>query len=107
MELFDITLVVMVIAKLSGNALSLLVGDLATGESVVISFDVQVLDIAAGATLQNSVNVAGDNGSGAATDDGMVVSEKEPQNPCLGNCIVFAYRLPAYILLTLSKSVQR
>lgn len=30
--------------KLNGNALSVLVGDLAAGESVVISFDVQVLD---------------------------------------------------------------
>ena len=34
--------------KLNGNALSVLVGDLAAGESVVISFDVQVLDTAAG-----------------------------------------------------------
>ena len=60
-----------------------------------------------GTTLQNSVNVAGDNGSGTATDDGVIVPEEEPQNPCLGNCIVFAYRLPVYILLTLSKPVQR
>ncbi len=43
----DITLLVMVIANLRGNALSVLVGDLDTGESVVISFDVQVLDVAA------------------------------------------------------------
>lgn len=67
--------------KLSGNALSVLVGDLAAGESVVISFDVQVVDSAAGTTLQNSVNVAGDNGSGTATDDGVTVPEEESQNP--------------------------
>ena len=67
--------------KLSGNALSVLVGDLAAGESVTIQFDVQVLDVAAGTTLQNSVNVSGDNGSGTATDDGVTVPEPEPQNP--------------------------
>ena len=67
--------------KLSGNALSVLVGDLAAGESVTVSFDVQVTDSAAGTTLQNSVNVAGDNGSGTATDDGVTVPEVEPQNP--------------------------
>ena len=67
--------------KLNGNALSVLVGDLVAGESVVISFDVQVLDAAAGTTLQNSVNVTGDNGSGTATDDGVTVPELEPQNP--------------------------
>ena len=54
--------------KLSGNALSVLVGDLAAGESMTVTFDVQVLDTAAGTTLQNSVNVSGDNGSGTATD---------------------------------------
>mgnify|MGYP002795776422 FL=1 len=67
--------------KLSGNALSVLIGDLAAGESVTVSFDVQVLDAAAGTTLQNSVEVAGDGGSGTATDDGVVVPEEEPQNP--------------------------
>ena len=67
--------------KLSGNALSVLIGDLAAGESVTVSFDVQVLDAAAGTKLQNSVNVAGDNGSGTATDDGVTVPEEEPQNP--------------------------
>lgn len=67
--------------KLSGNALSVLVGDLAAGESVTVSFDVQVLDAAAGTKLQNSVNVAGDNGNGTATDDGVTVPELEPQNP--------------------------
>ena len=67
--------------KLSGNALSVLVGDLAAGESVAISFDVQVLDAAAGTTLQNSVDVTGDNGSGIATDDGVNVPEEETQNP--------------------------
>ena len=67
--------------KLSGNALSVLIGDLAAGESVTVSFDVQVLDAAAGTKLQNSVNVAGDNGSGTATDDGITVPEEEPQNP--------------------------
>ena len=67
--------------KLNGNALSVLVGDLAAGESVTVSFDVQVLDAAAGTTLQNSVNVAGDNGNGTATDDGVTVPELEPQNP--------------------------
>ena len=67
--------------KLSGNALSVLVGDLAAGESVTVSFDVQVLDAAAGTTLQNSVDVSGDNGSGTATDGGVTVPEVEPQNP--------------------------
>ena len=66
--------------KLSGNALSMMVGDLAAGESVTVSFDVQVLDTAVGTTLQNSVDVSGDNGSGTATDDGVTVPE-EPQNP--------------------------
>ena len=67
--------------KLSGNALSVLVGDLAAGESMTVSFDVQVLDEAAGTTLQNSVHVSGNNGSGTATDDGVTVPEVEPQNP--------------------------
>lgn len=67
--------------KLSGNALSVLVGDLAAGESMTVTFDVQVLDEAAGTTLQNSVTVSGDNGSGTATDDGVAVPEVEPQNP--------------------------
>ena len=67
--------------KLSGNALSVLVGDLAAGESMTVTFDVQVLDTAAGTTLQNSVNVSGDNGSDTATDDGVTVPEAEPQNP--------------------------
>lgn len=67
--------------KLSGNALSVLVGDLAAGESMTVTFDVQVLDTAAGTILQNSVTVSGDNGSGTATDDGVTVPEVEPQNP--------------------------
>lgn len=67
--------------KLSGNALSVLVGDLAAGKSMTVTFDVQVLDTAAGTTLQNSVTVSGDNGSGTATDDGVTVPEVEPQNP--------------------------
>ena len=67
--------------KLSGNALSVRVGDLAAGESVTVSFDVQVVDSAAGTTLQNSVDVSGDNGGGTATDDGVTVPEEEPQNP--------------------------
>src|SRR5699024_5027920 len=67
--------------KLSGNALSVLVGDLAAGESMTVTFDVQVFDEAAGTTLQNSVTVSGDNGSGTATDDGVTVPEVEPQNP--------------------------
>lgn len=66
--------------KLNGNALSVLVGDLVAGEGVVISFDVQVLDTAAGTTLQNSVDVSGDNGNGTATDYGVTVPEEEPQN---------------------------
>ena len=67
--------------KLSGNALSVLAGDFAAGESMTVTFDVQVLDEAAGTTLQNSVTVSGDNGSGTATDDGVTVPEVEPQNP--------------------------
>lgn len=35
----------------------------------------------AGTTLQNSVDVTGDNGIGTATDDGVTVPEVEPQNP--------------------------
>ena len=67
--------------KLSGNGLSVMVGDLAAGESMTINFDVQVLDEAAGTTLQNSVDVTGNNGSGTATDGGVTVPEVEPQNP--------------------------
>ena len=67
--------------KLSGNALSILIGDLAAGESVTVSFDVQVLDAAAGTMLQNSVDVSGDNGGGTATDGGVTVPDEEPQNP--------------------------
>ena len=67
--------------KLSGNALSVLVGDLAAGESMTVTFDVQVLDAAAGTTQQNHVNLSGDNGSGTATDDGVTVPGVEPQNP--------------------------
>ena len=67
--------------KLSGNALSVLVGDLAAGESMTVTLDVQVLDVAAGTMLQNSVTVSGDNGSGTATDDGVTVPEVEPPNP--------------------------
>ena len=52
--------------KLSGNALSVLVGYLAAGESMTLTFEVQVLEQAAGTTLQNSVTVSGDNGSGTA-----------------------------------------
>lgn len=69
--------------KLNGSALSVLVGDLAAGESVVVSFEVQVMDNAAGTTLQNSVDVTGDNGGDTAADGGVTVPEmdKNPAGP--------------------------
>lgn len=59
--------------KLSGNALSVLVGDIAAGESVKITFDVQILDSAAGNTLTNVVVMHGENGNETATDNGVEV----------------------------------
>lgn len=59
--------------KLSGNALSVLVGDIAAGESVKITFDVQILDSAAGNTLTNVVVMNGENGNETATDNGVEV----------------------------------
>lgn len=59
--------------NLSGNALSVLVGDLEPGESAEITFDVQVLDTAANTTVTNVAVLGGDNGSGTATDNGVTV----------------------------------
>lgn len=64
--------------KQSGNAVSVLVSDLAPGETATITFDVQVLDTAANTTLTNVAVLAGDNGSGTATDDGVTVSGDLP-----------------------------
>lgn len=66
--------------KLSGNALSVMVGNLLAGETATISFDVQVLDSAAGTTLTNVAVLDGNNGSGTATDKGVSVPETT-QNP--------------------------
>ena len=65
---------------LSGNALSVLVGDLEPGEAAEITFDVQVLDTAANTTVTNVAVLGGDNGSGTATDNGVTVPEVE-KNP--------------------------
>jgi len=59
--------------NLSGNALSVLVGDLEPGESAEITFAVQVLDTAANTTVTNVAVLGGDNGSGTATDNGVTV----------------------------------
>lgn len=58
---------------LSGNALSVLVGDLEPGEAAEITFGVQVLDTAANTTVTNVAVLGGDNGSGTATDNGVTV----------------------------------
>ena len=65
--------------NLSGNALSVLVGDLEPGESVEITFDVQVLDTAANTTVTNVAVLDGDNGSGTATDNGVTVPDVSKQ----------------------------
>lgn len=59
--------------NLSGNALSVLVGDLEPGEAAEITFGVQVLDTAANTTVTNVAVLGGDNGSGTATDNGVTV----------------------------------
>lgn len=58
---------------LSGNALSVLVGNLEPGESAEITFDVQVLESAAGTTITNTASLDGDNGHGTATDKGVTI----------------------------------
>ncbi len=67
---------------LSGNALSVLVGDLKPGESAEITFDVQVLENAAGTTITNTALLDGDNGHGTATDKGVTIPDavKQPDN---------------------------
>ena len=64
---------------LSGNALSVLVGDLEPGESVEITFDVQVLENAAGTTITNTASLDGDNGHGMATDKGVTIPDTAEQ----------------------------
>ena len=64
---------------LSGNALSVLVGDLEPGESAEITFDVQVLESAAGTTITNTASLDGDNGHGTATDKGVTISDTAEQ----------------------------
>lgn len=64
---------------LSGNALSVLVGDLEPGESAEITFDVQVLESAAGTTITNTVSLDGDNGHGTATDKGVTIPDTAEQ----------------------------
>lgn len=68
--------------NLSGNALSVLVGDLEPGEAAEITFDVQVLDTAANTTVTNVAVLGGDNGSGTATDNGVTVPDlsKKPND---------------------------
>lgn len=62
--------------KLSGNALSVMVGNLLAGETATISFDAQVLDSAVGTTLTNVAVLDGDNGSSTATDKRVSVPER-------------------------------
>lgn len=64
---------------LSGNALSVLVGDLEPGESAEITFDVQVLESAAGTTIANTASLDGDNGHGTATDKGVTIPDTAEQ----------------------------
>ena len=64
---------------LSGNALSVLVGDLEPGESAEIAFDVQVLGSAAGTTITNTASLDGDNGHGTATDKGVTIPDTAEQ----------------------------
>ena len=64
---------------LSGNALSVLVGDLEPGESAEITFDVQVLESAAGTTITNTASLDGDNGHGTATDKGVTIPDMAEQ----------------------------
>ena len=64
---------------LSGNALSVLVGDLEPGESANITFDVQVLESAAGTTITNTASLDGDNGHGTATDKGVTIPSTAEQ----------------------------
>ena len=64
---------------LSGNALSVLVGDLEAGESAEITFDVQVLESAAGTTITNTASLDGDNGHGTATDKGVTIPDTAEQ----------------------------
>ena len=65
--------------NLSGNALSVLVGDLEPGESAEITFDVQVLESAAGTTITNTASLDGDNGHGTATDKGVTIPDTAEQ----------------------------
>lgn len=64
---------------LSGNALSVLVGDLEPGESANITFDVQVLENAVGTTITNTASLDGDNGHGTATDKGVTIPDTAEQ----------------------------
>lgn len=64
---------------LSGNALSVLVGDLEPSESAEITFDVQVLENAAGTTITNTASLDGDNGHGTATDKGVTIPDTAEQ----------------------------
>lgn len=64
---------------LSGNALSVLVGDLEPGESAEITFDVQVLENADGTTITNTASLDGDNGHGTATDKGVTIPDTAEQ----------------------------
>lgn len=65
--------------NLSGNALSVLVGDLEPDESAEITFDVQVLENAAGTTITNTASLDGDNGHGTATDKGVTIPDTAEQ----------------------------
>lgn len=64
---------------LSGNALSVLAGDLEPGESANITFDVQVLENAVGTTITNTASLDGDNGHGTATDKGVTIPDTAEQ----------------------------
>ena len=57
----------------------MLVGDLEPGESAEITFDVQVLESAAGTTITNTASLDGDNGHGTATDKGVTIPDTAEQ----------------------------
>ena len=62
---------------IAGQAIEVTVGDLAVNEEAVISFEVRVLDSAAGTTVTNVAVAKGDNGEQTATDKGVIVPNPE------------------------------
>lgn len=64
----------------SGQALSVLIGDLKPNETATITFEVQVLESAAGQTLVNTAVAEGSNGKGTGTDNGVSVPDQSENN---------------------------